>query len=278
MKRFVTCLIAATLIACGTKTDNQPKSAAAPQKAPAQQADLQQTLPPGHPPIPSGGAVAAAPVPQASPAKLTGKVLESIDAAGYTYLKLRTSSGDVFWAAVQQTEVRRGAEITILPQMTMEKFESKTLKRRFDQIIFGVVDSGQRAPAQTPPAMASAVGQAAQHMASPDAGDVKVAKAEGADARTVAEVWAARLALKDSPVSIRGKVVKFLPGIMGKNWLHLRDGSGARANGDDDLTVTTADSAAIGDVVLVRGIVRTDKDFGAGYRYAVIVEGAHVSK
>ena len=75
-----------------------------------------------------------------------------------------------------------------------------------------------------------------------------------------------------------GKVVKFLPGIMGKNWLHLRDGSGARANGDDDITVTTGDSAAVGDVVLVRGTVRIDKDFGAGYRYAVMVEEAKVSK
>lgn len=277
MKRFVTCLIVATLIACGGKTGKQPKSAAAPQKAPAQQADLQQSLPPGHPPIASAGAVAEAPLPQASPAKLKGKVLETIDAAGYTYLKLRTGSGDV-WAAVQQTEARRGAEITILPQMTVEKFESKTLKRRFDRIIFGVVDGGQRAPAQTPPAMASAVGQAAQHMTSPDAGDVNVAKAEGADARTVAEVWAARAALKDRPVSVRGKVVKFLPGIMGKNWLHLRDGSGARAKGDDDLTVTTADTVAVGDVVLVRGTVRTDKDFGSGYDYAVIVEEAKVSK
>ena len=117
--------------------------------------------------------------------------------------------------------------------------------------------------------MASAGGQA---------GDVQVAKAEGAGGKTVAEVWAARVTLKDSPVTIRGKVVKFLPAIMGKNWLHLRDGSGARANGDDDITVTTGDSAAVGDVVLVRGTVRIDKDFGAGYRYAVIVEEANVSK
>lgn len=267
MKRFVTCLIVAALAACGTKTDNQPKSAAAPQ-APVQQTALQQVLPPDHPPIPGAGdAVAAPSVPQASPAKLTGKVLESIDAAGYTYLKLRTASGDV-WAAVQQTEARRGAEITILPQITMENFESKTLNRRFEQVIFGVVDGGQRAPMGMPPAMASAATTAG----------VKVAKAEGADARTVAEVWAARAVLKDKPISVRGKVVKFLPGIMGKNWLHLRDGSGARAKGDDDLTVTTADTVAVGDVVLVRGTVRTEKDFGAGYNYAVIVEEAKVSK
>ena len=77
---------------------------------------------------------------------------------------------------------------------------------------------------------------------------------------------------------IRAKVVKFSSNIMGKNWMHLRDGSGSRAAQDDDITVTTADSAAVGDVVLVRGVVRLNKDFGAGYAYPVIIEDAKVSK
>lgn len=270
MKPIVAILIVAALAACGTKTENQPKSAAAPQKAPAQQSALEQMLPPDHPPIPrAGDPVTAPPASQANAAKLTGKVLESIDAGGYTYLKLRTASGDV-WTAVQQTAARPGTEITILPQITMENFESKTLNRKFDQVIFGVVDGGQRAPMGMPPGMASA--------AAVNVKVAKVAKAEGADAKTVAEVWAARGVLKDKPVSVKGTVVKFLPSIMGKNWLHLRDGSGTRAKGDDDLTVTTADTVAVGDVVLVRGTVRTEKDFGAGYNYAVIVEEAKVSK
>lgn len=244
MKPFAAFLIAAALVACGTKTDSQPKAAAA--QPPRQQAQ--------------------APAAQANPVRLTGQVLESIDAAGYTYLKLRNATGDVFWVAVQQTAAKPGTDITILPQLTMENFESKTLNRRFERVIFGVVDGGQ--PARLDPSMASA--------AATD--EVKVARAEGADAKTVAEAWAARVVLRDKPISVRGKVVKFLPGIMGKNWLHLRDGSGDRAKGDDDLTVTTNDTVAVGDVVLVRGTVRIDKDFGAGYSYAVIVEEAKVSK
>ena len=85
-----------------------------------------------------------------------------------------------------------------------------------------------------------------------DVGDVKVPKASGADARTVAEVWAQRTALKEKPVTVRGKVVKFNAGIMGKNWLHLRDGSGA-AGKDNDITITTSDEAAVGDVVAREG-------------------------
>ncbi len=85
-----------------------------------------------------------------------------------------------------------------------------------------------------------------------DVGDVKVPKATGQDARTVAELYAQRTALKDRTVTVRGKVVKFTPGVMGKNWIHLRDGTGT-AGKDNDVTVTTQDPAAKGDVVLVQG-------------------------
>jgi hypothetical protein len=71
--------------------------------------------------------------------------------------------------------------------------------------------------------------------------------------------------------------VKYNEQIMGRNWLHIRDGSGT-AGKDNDLTVTTADKAAVGDVVVVKGKVQVDKDFGAGYSYPVIVEDAKLAK
>ena len=73
-------------------------------------------------------------------------------------------------------------------------------------------------------------------------------------------------------------VVKVTPEVMGKNWLHLRDGSGSREKKDDDITVTTTAMAAVGDVVVVRGVVHLDRDFGAGYTYPVIIEDAKVTK
>jgi hypothetical protein len=123
---------------------------------------------------------------------------------------------------------------------------------------------------------------AAQHAAAAtgpaDVGSVKVDKAAGPDARTVAEVYAQKAQLKEKKVAVRGKVVKFSAGIMGRNWVHLRDGSGAQDKGTNDITVTTGDQAAVGDVVVAKGVVRTDKDFGAGYAYPVIVEDAKLSK
>jgi RecJ-like exonuclease len=126
-------------------------------------------------------------------------------------------------------------------------------------------------------------GLAAQHAgvsaAPADVGPIKVEKAQGANARTVAEIHSQKGQLKGKPVAVRGKVVKYNAGIMGKNWLHLRDGTGSDAKKDNDLTVTTAaQDVQVGDVVLVSGKVAVDKDFGSGYTYGVIVEEATVAK
>jgi hypothetical protein len=107
---------------------------------------------------------------------------------------------------------------------------------------------------------------------------VKVEKATGADAYTVAEVYAKRAALDKKKVTVRGKVVKFSPGIMGKNWAHLQDGSGDQQNGTHNLVATTLDTVAVGDVVTVSGTFAKDRDFGAGYLYKAIIEDAKIQK
>ena len=111
-----------------------------------------------------------------------------------------------------------------------------------------------------------------------DVGNVKVPKATGPDARTVAEIVAKGADLKDKPVVVRGKVVKYTPDVMGKNWIHLRDGSGSAADSTNDVLVTTKDETKIGDVVLARGTVRTDVNLGSGYSYKVLVEEATLQK
>jgi hypothetical protein len=72
--------------------------------------------------------------------------------------------------------------------------------------------------------------------------------------------------------------VKYNPKIMGKNWIHLQDGSGDPSKGTHDITVTSQNSVAVGDVVTAKGVLRADKDFGSGYTYALIVEDAKVVK
>jgi hypothetical protein len=219
---------------------------------------------------------------------LTGTVLETIDAAGYTYLRLKTPKGEI-WAAVTKATVKKGSEVTVVNPIPMDGFESKTLNRKFDRIVFGSLDTGTN-PATTPLPLAAGhetstdkqAAMAAQHAAAAnapvEAGKIKVKKAEGAEGKTVSEIYARKDSLKGASVAVRGKVVKYNAGIMGKNWIHLRDGSGSREKKDDDITVRTSDSAAVGMVIVVRGIVRVDRDFGSGYAYPVIIEDAQVSK
>ena len=140
-------------------------------------------------------------------------------------------------------------------------FKSKSLNRTFPVILLGNLPGA--APANANP-HASGGGVANPHTgmnmskAPADAADVKVTKATGANARTVAEVVTKSGELKDKPVAVRGKIVKYNQGIMGKNWIHLRDGSGSAADGTDDVLVTSLAETKIGDVVTVKGSLGTN--------------------
>lgn len=219
------------------------------------------------------GGAGAAPSPE--PTRLSGQVLETQTAGDYTYLRLKTAAGET-WAAVPASKVSIGTTVTIGDPMTMHDFESRTLKRRFDRIVFGTIEGPAglvAAPAMAAPAPAVAP---VPNAAPPT--PATVAKAEGPDAKTVAEVATHTAALAGKTVVVRGTVVKFNGGIMGKNFVHLRDGTGSEADGSNDLLVLTLDQARVGDVVSATGTVRANVSFGSGYSYAVLVEGAALRK
>ncbi|HSP35106.1 MAG TPA: hypothetical protein VLU46_12380 [Thermoanaerobaculia bacterium] len=247
-KTFLILAIAAAAVACGAKKNVTSTQALA-------------------------AAVPAATQPAAN-GTLTGEVAETMNSGGYTYMQIASGSGS-FWAAVPQFTVNKGDTVTITVQMEMNNFESKSLNRKFDKLLFATVAQPNAKAAQ--PAAASAMGTPSQHMqTNAPVAPVKVDKA--ANGKTVAEVWKRKGVMRDQPVVVRGQVVKFLPQIMGKNWMHLRDGSGSHTSGDDDITVTTKDTAKVGDVVTVTGTLRVDKDFGAGYMYPVLIEDAKISQ
>jgi hypothetical protein len=210
---------------------------------------------------------AASPVaaaPASASTAVTGEVLEVKGNESYTYLRLKTVNGEV-WAAVTKAPVTKGAKVTLENVMTMQNFESKELKKTFPTILFGSLAGA--GPAAADP-------HAGMNKAPVEPADVKVAKATGANAFTVAEVVGKADKLKDKPVRVQGKVVKYNAGIMGKNWIHLRDGTGSATDNSNDILVTTDANAKIGDVVTVSGVVHINKDFGAGYSYKVLIEEA----
>jgi len=205
---------------------------------------------------------------------IKGQILEVKDVDSYTYLLLKTSKGEV-WTAVPTAQVKKGATVTVENAEQMDNFESKTLKKKFPVIFFGTLAPIKLTPAEEAAKIASAH---ANVVKTAPLTDVKVAKAAGADAHTVADLNGKAAALKDKAVLVRAKVVKYSANIMGKNWLHLRDGSGSAKDGSDDILVTSQDTAKVGDEVTIKGVLRTNKDFGAGYAYKVIVEEGKVQK
>jgi hypothetical protein len=239
-----------------------------------------------HPAAPSPAPAMAAPLPAVPPAPdrqaaagmvVTGKVLETMDSGGYTYVRIAAANREQ-WAAVQEAKVAVGDTVTVSNAMVMRDFESKTLGRTFDEILFGTLGGGVAAPPTNPHEGGVGGGASRAGATGKLSLDAPVARAEGATGRTIAEVFAQKAALASKPVAVRGKVTKFNADIMGKNWVHLQDGSGETGHNDFDLTVTTSSVAAVGDVVVARGVVRTDQDFGAGYAYAVLVEDATLEK
>ena len=216
---------------------------------------------------------APAAAPAASPGK-TGKVTETMNAAGYTYVQVDTGA-EQFWAAAPEFAVVVGDDVVVPEGMPMSDYHSKTLDRTFEVVYFvpsvlvgGAQNLSGETPADHPPMTG---GKTVVEETTVDLSGIAVA--EGGV--TVEEVFSKKAELAGKPIAVRGKVVKFTPQIMGKNWIHVQDGTGA--DGTKDLTVTTSATANMGDTVIVKGPLVIDKDFGYGYAYDVIIEDAEVT-
>lgn len=104
-----------------------------------------------------------------------------------------------------------------------------------------------------------------------DAVDMEVGDIQTAEgAITIAELYANKEKYKGKTIKVTGKCIKANPMIMNRNWIHLKDSSTDKY----DLTVTTTENVSVGAVVTMEGTIALDKDFGAGYRYDIIMEGA----
>jgi hypothetical protein len=237
--------------------------------------------------------------------KLSGTIVETFDSGGYTYIQLDNGSEKI-WGAVGQTKVAVGDKVTLRNGPVMTDFHSKTLDRTFPQIIFSaglVEDGGAASPHGSMMGAASGSFADAMQQEAPIMGDgsmpgmvadmqqsggsggaitplqaVQVDKAEGENAHTVEEMFTTSADLAGTKVKIRGKVVKVSPNIMGRNWVHLQDGTGDAKNNTHDLVITSAEIPEIDSIVVMEGVMAKDKDFGAGYFYNVIVEEAVISK
>ena len=195
---------------------------------------------------------------------LSGKVAQTMNAGGYTYVLLLEKDGKKTWVAVPQMKISVGQDVSFSPGAVMTDFESKTLKRTFHRIIFSAGPVAGQARGQGTIAANTGGG------AVPITGKIKVKKALGPNGYTIAEIYRDRGRLNGKKVRVAGEVVKVLPQIMKRNWIHIQDGSGK------ELVVTSTDLPAKGSIVTVSGTVHKNEDFGMGYRYDVIIEDARI--
>jgi len=195
---------------------------------------------------------------------IRGTVAETMNSGGYTYVLL-DRKGEKEWFAVPESLVKVGDEIQLMPGVQMGSYTSQTLKRTFDKITFSGGISGM---------LKRMVTTAEDKIEAQDS--VKVAKAEGPNAYTVAEIFEKKDSLNGKKVVVRGKVVKSSQ-YEGLQWLRIIDGSGSSKRGDHKLVVTTAQNAEKNDIVTATGTVTTGKAFGA-LTYEVILEEAQLAK
>jgi len=237
---------------------------------------------------------------------VTGTILEAMDSGGYTYMNVDTGKEKV-WVAIPASKVKKGDKVTYMQGMVMPNFQSKTLNRTFETIVFSAglagkgmanphkgmknslkgkktsgdsfadavkAESGPAATMSPPPEKQSggSAGAVAPFM------ETKVTKAEGKNGYTVEEIFTKSKDLNGKTVRVKGKIVKYNPNIMGKNWIHLQDGTGDPMKNTHDLVVTTTEQLSSEDVITIEGTMVANKDFGAGYRYDAIIEKAKIIK
>lgn len=193
-------------------------------------------------------------------------VEEVIQTSGYTYVRF-TANDSVKWLATTILDAKVGEKYYYGKSMEFEKFHSKELNRDFETILF--VERLTTEPVQEEKPKPVAPGSV---KAKSEKEAISIEKSK--DELTVANLYLNKESYAGKTVIIKGKVVKFSPMIMNKNWVHIQDGT--ESEGNYDLTVTTLAELMIGDIVTLEGTVALNKDFGYGYKYDLLLEDAIV--
>ena len=188
-----------------------------------------------------------------------GTVVDTLQGGGYTYMQIDDTKKK-YWVAVEGTKVEKGTEVRFTEELKAKNFESKSLNRTFDEIVFA---------------------SNLQYRTNvPEKGNLELITEQVKESpykqngtMSVKEAWEKRVSLKDKTIAIRGRVVKASANIIGRNWIHIQDGTGEGSE-VGRIVFTSKELPKVGDIVTASGVVSVDKDFGSGYFYKIIVENA----
>ena len=192
-------------------------------------------------------------------------VNEALNTDKYTYLNV-SENGEKFWIAISKREVTVGDTYYYKGGLLKKNFYSQEFDRTFETVY--LVSEIWKQPSGS--GGGSAMEEAHSKIHGSDEVNLEVGNIKPAEgAIKIAELVANKEKYNGKTVKVTGKCVKVNPMIMNRNWVHIKDSS----TDDFDLTVTTTENIPLGAVITFEGLIALDRDFGAGYRYDIIMEG-----
>ena len=199
----------------------------------------------------------------------TVEVNEILTASRYLYLNV-TEEGQKFWIAVRKQDIKIGGIYYYKRALLKTNFESKENNKVFEEIylVTNLVSAnhvhGQKSMSNIETSLEAAVDNKPETKTSENPerniqqqGSVKIA-----------ELVKNFKKYEGKTIQISGECVKINPGIMDRNWIHIKDGS----QDDYDLVITSDTYVAEGQMITMKAKVSLNKDFGAGYTYDLILE------
>lgn len=199
---------------------------------------------------------------------------EIVPTANYIYLKVSENNKE-FWIAVNSTDAKIGETYFYVGGLLKNNFESKALNKVFEELylVGNLVSSRHGEQTGSVPSNNTQID---------NSGDVKPVSSNTAKQNIVRQAGSIKISelvnnvkkYEGKTVQLDGECTKINLGIMGKNWIHLKDGS----QDDYDLVITSDEIVDVGSVLTIKGDVVLNKDFGAGYKYDLILENGIILK
>ena len=196
-------------------------------------------------------------------------VKEILTASRYLYLYVKEGE-EQFWIAVRKTEIKIGGMYYYKRALLKTNFESKENNKVFEKIYLVTslvpVNHGNEQGSLKDINMTSAVDDI-------NISDVKTVEKSDNITQHKGSVMISELVsnpkkFEGQIIQISGKCVKVNAGIMNRNWIHVKDGS----QDDYDLVITSDIFVPEGTSITMKALVTINKDFGAGYKYDLILE------
>ena len=181
---------------------------------------------------------------------------------GEKYRYAEVQEGDkTYWIASTNRDLRVGETYFYNEALIRAQFESKELQTVFDtlRLVTRLVPEGRQGELKAPLHKVNAENPHDQK---------QEADPQAAVSLDLSELIQNPAAYENQWVEFSGTCVKVNPGIMGRNWVHLR----ALGEGGEEVVLTTQEEIAVGKEVRMQAVVRRNRDFGSGYRYELLLE------